>query len=103
MLLHCGHVVNSSKYHPIQNVLLLKNGWTSMKVIFNEQVLCEYKNDGNEMKIEMKSDNNYNINLFVNNDKIKTSRQLFRVILDVTTENDNTEFYNYVDDMIVDH
>ena len=103
MLLHCGHIVDSMMYHPIQNILLLKNGWTSMKVIFNGNILREYKNNGKEMKIEMTQDDNYNINLFVNNDKIKSERQLYRVILDVTSENDKTEFYKYEEHLIVDH
>jgi hypothetical protein len=104
MLLKCGFLGKSAGYYyTIQNVVLHSTGWSSMKIIFNGQILGEYHNDGKEMKIFTEQDNNYNIILFVNNNKVKSERQLFDVLLDVKTEGDASDFFHYEDSMIVDH
>ena len=104
MLLKCGFLGQSAGYYyTIQNVVLHTKGWSRMKLMFNGKILGEYYNEGKEMQISMNSDNDYNINLFVNNNKIKSERQLFSVVLDVKTEGDASDFYHYENGMIVDH
>ena len=104
MLLKCGFIGESAGYYyTIQNVILRSTGWSQMKLIFNNQIIGEYYNEGKEIKIYMNSDENYNINLFVNSIKVTSERQLFNVTLDMETEGDASDFYQYEKGLIVDH
>lgn len=104
MLLNCGFLGESAGYYYyIQNVILRSTGWSKMKLMFNNKIIGEYSNEGNEVKVYMESDQHYNINLFVNSIKVTSERQLFNVTLDMETEGDASDFYQYEKGLIVDH
>ena len=102
MLLYCGHVVNSMRYHPVQNVRLRDFGWSKVNVLFNGECIGEFTNNGQEVMFELIQDNNYNIKLIMNKRELKTDIHLFRVVLDVKTEGDASDFFEYVEGMIYD-
>jgi hypothetical protein len=102
MLLTCGHVVNSCRYHPIQNIKLKPHGWSKLNVIFNDVIINMFINNGQELLFEMKQDNNYNIILTANNQVIKKEHQLFKVNLDIHTIDKSDDFYEYVEGYIYD-
>ena len=102
MLIECGHIVNSMRYHPIHSVRLKKFGWNVVKVIHDNNILASYDNTGKELFFEMLKDNNDNIFLKANNQTLKQERCLFKVTLDVQTEGDASDFYEYVESMIYD-
>lgn len=92
MILTCGHIANSCRYHPVQNVKLKPYGWTKLDVIFNDNIIDTYVNNGQEILFEMNSDNNYNILLKANNQTVKQERQLFKVELNIKTNSDSNDF-----------
>lgn len=103
-LIKCGYLGKSAGYyHYVQNVILQKTGWIEVKIknSFNKDI-HKYKNAGEEMKIELTSDNNYNILLQINGKSIVISRTLFEVELNVMAESE-TNFYKFEEGLIVDH
>jgi hypothetical protein len=102
MLIDCGHIVNSMRYHPIHCVRLKKFGWNIVKVIHDNNILASYDNTGKELFFEMLKDNNDNIFLKANNQTLKQQRCLFKVTLDVQTEGETSNFFEYVETMIYD-
>jgi hypothetical protein len=104
MILQCGYLNKSAGYyHSVQNVKLLKYGWKSVTVISQGVPLVEYCNTGDEMRFELSSDNNYNINFKINGQIFKQAKTLFKVELDVVPESDEQNFYKIEEGMIVDH
>lgn len=102
MLLTCGHIANSCRYHPVQNIKLKSYGWSKLNVVFNNTIVNTFINNGQELFFEMVSDNNYNILLMANKQIIKTERQLFKVYLDIKTMGETNDFYEYVEGWIYD-
>jgi hypothetical protein len=102
MLLTCGHIANSMRYHPVQNIKLRPYGWSKLNVMFNNVILDTFVNNGQELFFEMTSDNNYNTLLKANNQVIKKERQLFKVELNIDTNSDSNDFYEYVEGWIYD-
>jgi len=102
MLLTCGHIANSCRYHPVQNIKLKPYGWTKLNVIFNNVVISTFINNGQELFFELTKDNNYNILLMANKQVIKKEGQLFKVDLDINTTDNGNEFYEYVEGWIYD-
>lgn len=103
-LIKCGYLGKSvGYYHFVQNVILQKMGWKEVKIknSFNNDI-HKYQNIGEEMKIKMTMDNNYNIMLLVNEKCIVMSRTLFEVELNVMAES-KTNFYKFDEGLIVDH
>ena len=102
MIITCGYIVDSIRYHPVQNIKLKPCGWTKLNVIFNNVVISTFINNGQELFFEMTQDNNYNIILIANKQVIKSERQLFKVDLDINTIENSDAFYEYVEGMIYD-
>jgi hypothetical protein len=102
MLLTCGHIANSCRYHPVQNIKLKSYGWSKLNVIFNNSVINTFINNGQELFFEMVQDNNYNILLMANKQVVKKERQLFKVELDINTIENSDDFYEYVEGWIYD-
>ena len=102
MRLDCGHIVDSCRYHPVQNVKLRDFGWSKVTVLLNENPIAHFTNNGQEVLFELIQDNNYNIILTANKKEIKRDPHLFRVVLDVKTEGDASDFFEYVESMIYD-
>lgn len=102
MLLTCGHIANSCRYHPVQNIKLKSYGWSKLNVIFNNSVINTFINNGQELFFEMVQDNNYNIMLMANKQVVKKERQLFKVELDINTIENSDDFYEYVEGWICD-
>jgi len=102
MILTCGHINNSMRYHPVQNIKLKPYGWSKLNVIFNNDIISTFINNGQELFFEMTQDNNYNILLEVNKQVIKSERHLFKVNLDINTIENSDDFYEYIENMIYD-
>ena len=102
MLVNCGFLDKSAGYYYyVQNIKLASSGWKSVSVIYNGEIIKQYNNNNKELFFELVSDNNYNINLTVNGDIIKQTRSLFKIDLDIDSNDDNC--YSISEGLIVDH
>jgi hypothetical protein len=85
--IQCGYLpsTKSCRYHPIQNVRILQtNEECKIKIYSDNEIIKEY-NDKIQYTIEMKQDNDYKINLLINDNIIKQQSTLFHI--DIYLEN----------------
>lgn len=102
MILQCGYLpgTNSMCYHPIQNVSFWGVNWSTCNIILNNKIIYTIQNNGStKYVIEQISNDDYKIELKVNNNKIYQHGQLYYVDL----EFDFSPEYELVESLIVDH
>ena len=107
MLVKGGFLGKSVGYmYEITNLILKPKGWNFFWIVIDGTRISKVCNNNNEINLTLSDDNNYQINLFVNEQKFHTSRQLFSYTLDIDVApnvNDISEFVTFVSSMIYDH
>ena len=102
MLIECGHITNSIRYHPVVNVKFYHYGWKTISVFHDNELIKKFSNNGQELFFDMESDVNNNIVFRANNQPFKKDRHLFKITLDVETDSTNTKCYETQEGMICD-
>lgn len=101
--IECGFLGKSAGYYYyIQNIILHKTGWNEFSFT-HENNVYRYTNMDKEIKIEMIKNNDYILLMIDNICRIK-SKYLFSIKLYIITEeNEDTNFYKFEENLIVDH
>jgi len=102
MKLQCGYIPGtplSMRYHPIQNIKFSGRLWTTCNIKLNDTTIHTIINSNENYNVELKVNNCYGIELMVNNQKIYESHNLYYVDLFFDYE----PKYELIKSMIVDN
>ena len=94
---------SSGYYYDITNLTIKSDGWTHFWLVVDGIRITKVCNNGNPVSIAIKDDNDYNINLFVNNQQFHTSRRLFKFQVDIDSVLPENELVIKSESTFVDH
>lgn len=100
-----GYLGKSAGYfYSITNIKVEPYGWQYFWINIDGIRISKVCNNNNIIDIVVESDNQYNINLFVNKQKFHTSKHLFKYSLEFDNPSvDTNKIISYSESVIVDH
>jgi hypothetical protein len=103
--INAGHIDKTSiRDHPIRNLLIKSIGWKTLDLYIGSELITKICNNSKDIRFVLDMDNDYNINLKVNNLVYYSNRNLFsyKIKIDIDDNLEVDDIIKYTEEYIYD-